>query len=98
MSKYEVLYIIDNDVADEKKTEIVSKLSALIEANGGNVIAVDKWGTRKFAYRINVNGTYKHEGYYVLMSFESDGAFVAELERQMRNNESIIRELVTLCE
>lgn len=94
MSKYEVLYIIDNDVADEKKTDIVSKFSALIEDNGGKVIAVDKWGTRKYAYKIN----FKSEGYYVLMTFECDGAFVAELERQMRNNESIVRELVTLCE
>ena len=98
MSKYEVLYIIDNDVADEKKNEMVSKFGELIEANGGKVIAVDKWGTRKYAYRINHNGQYKQEGYYVLMSFESDGAFIAELERQMRNNEDIVRELVTAIE
>lgn len=94
MSKYEVLYIIDNDVEDEKKNEIVTKFSALIEDNGGKVIAVDKWGTRKYAYKIN----FKSEGYYVLMSFEAEGAFIAELERQMRNNESIVRELVTVCE
>jgi len=98
MNKYEVLYIIDIDVADEKKTEIINKMSELVESSGGNVISIDKWGVRKFAYRINVNGTYKIEGYYVLMVFESDGAFVAELERQMRNNESIVRELVTACE
>ncbi len=98
MSKYEVLYIIDNDVADDKKAEIVDRFSDLVKDNGGNVQAIDKWGTRKFAYRINVNGTYKTEGYYVLMSFEAEGAFIAELERQMRNNESIIRELVTACE
>lgn len=98
MSKYEVLYIIDNDVADEKKAEIVDKFGDLVKENGGDVQSIDKWGIRKFAYRINVNGTYKTEGYYVLMSFEAEGAFIAELERQMRNNESIIRELVTACE
>ena len=94
MSKYEVLYIIDNDVADDKKTEIVSKFGDLIEANGGKVIAIDKWGTRKYAYKIN----FKSEGYYVMMTFEAAGEFIAELERQMRNNEDIVRELVTLCE
>ena len=98
MSKYEVLYIIDNDVDDDKKNDIVSRFSALVEDNGGSVVSVDKWGTRKFAYRIKVNGQYKQEGYYVLMSFEAPGEFVAELERQMRNTESIVRELVTLCE
>lgn len=94
MSKYEVLYIIDNDVADEKKNDIVAKLQDLITTNGGNVVKVDVWGTRKYAYKIN----FKSEGYYVLMTFEAEGDFVAELERQMRNNESIVRELVTLCE
>ncbi len=94
MSKYEVLYIIDNDVADDKKTEIVNKFGDLIQANGGKVTAIDKWGTRKYAYKIN----FKSEGYYVNMAFEAEGAFVAELERQMRNNESIVRELVTACE
>lgn len=91
MNKYEVLYIIDNDVVEDKKNDIVTKFSALVEDNGGKVIAVDKWGTRKYAYEIND----KAEGYYVLMTFLAEGDFIAELERLMRNNESIVRELVT---
>ncbi|MBQ9144949.1 MAG: 30S ribosomal protein S6 [Clostridia bacterium] len=94
MNKYEVLYIINNEVADEKKNDIVTRFSTLVEANGGNVITVDKWGTRKYAYPID----YKTEGYYVLMTFEAKGEFIAELERLMRNNESIVRELVTLAQ
>ncbi len=91
MNKYEVLYIIDNDVDEEAKNGIVNKFSALIESLGGTVSSVNKWGTKKYAYPIN----YKTEGYYVCMSFEAAGSAIAELERQMRNNESIIRELVT---
>lgn len=98
MNKYECLYIIDNDVADDKKNDIVTKFGTLVEDNGGKVIALDKWGTRKYAYRIKQGGAYKTEGYYVLMAFEAEGAFIAELERQMRNNESIVRELVTAVE
>ncbi|MBO4534878.1 MAG: 30S ribosomal protein S6 [Clostridia bacterium] len=98
MNKYDLLYIIDNDVDEDKKNDIIAKFSSLIEQNGGKVTALDKWGLRKYAYRINVNGAYKYEGFYVKMSFECDGGLIAELERQMRNNESIVRELVTAVE
>ena len=98
MNKYECLYIIDNELDDESKNAIVTKFSTLVGDNGGKVTALDIWGTRKFAYKINFKAQYRTEGYYVLMGFESDGSFVAELERQMRNNEDIVRELVTAIE
>lgn len=94
MNKYECLYIIVGDLDDDKKNDIVAKFSKLVEDNGGNIVGLDKWGMRRFAYPIN----FKNEGYYVLMTFESTGEFVAELERQMRNNEYIVRELVTAVE
>ena len=44
--KYQLLYIIDNGLAEESKNEIVDKFSALIESLGGTVDAIDKWGTK----------------------------------------------------
>ena len=58
---------------------------------GGSVQTVDKWGMRKFAYPIN----YKTEGYYVLMNFEAAPSVPAEIERQMRNDENVVRYMVT---
>ena len=63
----------------------------LIADLGGAVSTVDKWGMKKFAYPIN----YKTEGYYVLMNFEAEPAVPAELERQMRNDENVVRFMVT---
>ena len=77
--------------ADEVKAAAADKFSALITDLGGAVSTVDKWGMRKFAYPIN----YKTEGYYVLMNFESAPEVPAELERQMRNDENVVRFLVT---
>ena len=62
MNKYEMLYIIQNDVDDEVKNKIVEKYSKLVESLNGTVESVDKWGTKKYAYKIN----FKSEGYYVL--------------------------------
>lgn len=86
-----MLYIIDIDVADEAKAEVVDKFSALVESLGGEVESVEKWGVRKFAYPIN----FKKEGYYVLMKFSAKPEDPQEIERQMKNTDSIVRQMIT---
>lgn len=91
MNKYQLLYIIDNGIGDEEKQTVIDKFSALVESLGGTVDAIDKWGVRKYAYPIN----YKNEGYYVLMKFTSDGTAPAEIDRQMRISDQIVRQMIT---
>ena len=89
MDKYEVLYIIRNDVDDERKNAIVEKFENLVGTLGGSVDSLDKWGTRKFAYEIGKQS----EGYYVLMNVTCSKEAQAEVDRQMRNDESILRQM-----
>ncbi len=91
MNKYQLLFIIDNGIEEEAKDAIVTKFSDLIVSLGGAVNTVDKWGTRKYAYPIN----YKTEGYYVLINFEAESTVPAEIDRQMRINDSIVRQMIT---
>ena len=91
MNSYEMLYILDNDLADEKKEELVNKFNDLIVKANGTIDTVDKWGTKKLAYDIN----YKSEGYYVLVNFNAAGDFPAELERVFGITEGIMRYMVT---
>ncbi len=90
MNKYEILYIVENSLDDEAKAAVVEKFQNAVVALGGTVENVDKWGTKKFAYPID----YKTEGYYVLMNFEAAETVPAELDRQMRNADSIIRSMI----
>ena len=90
MNKYEMLYIIQNDVDDEVKNKIVEKYSKLVESLNGTVESVDKWGTKKYAYKIN----FKSEGYYVLMDFTADDTVPQELSRQLVNDENVVREMI----
>lgn len=90
MNKYEMLFIIDNAVIDEGKEAIVSKLSQIVTDDGGQIEKVDKWGVKKLAYPIN----YKNDGFYVLMHFECKPELVAEVERQIRINDQILRHMV----
>lgn len=91
MNSYELLYIINNDLADEAKDALIEKLNAVVTANGGTVDSVEKWGTRRLAYSIN----YKNEGYYVLVNFTAPATLPGEMERVMRiNKDAIIRFLI----
>lgn len=87
MNKYELLFIIDNEVSDEAKQAVIDRITAVVTDNGGEVENVDKWGTRKFAYPID----YKTEGYYVLVNFTAPTNVPAEIERLVRIMDETIR-------
>ena len=90
MNSYELLYILNNELADEAKEQVIEKLNAVVTANGGAIDGVDKWGTRRLAYPID----YKNEGYYVLVNFTAPATLPDELERVMRITDSVIRFMV----
>lgn len=91
MNKYEILYIIENSVEDEAKQAIVDKFAELVTTLGGSIVSIEKWGTRKFAYVIDNNKT---EGYYVLMNILANADAPAEIDRQMRNTDEIMRQMI----
>ena len=91
MRKYEMLYILSTELADEARDAIIAKFESVVKENGGTVEKVDKWGVKKLAYPIN----YKTEGYYVLMAFESDVNLITELKRVAGITDGILRRLIT---
>jgi len=90
MDKYEILYIIRCDVEDDRKNAIVEKFENLVGTLGGTVDTLDKWGLKKFAYEIGKQS----EGYYVLMNVTCSKDAQAEIDRQMRNDEAILRQMI----
>ena len=91
MKKYEVMYIINSSVEDEKRTSVIENVASIINNNGGKVSKTDEWGMRDFAYRIDD----MTKGYYVVVAFEADNACVKELDRLMGINQSIVRFMIT---
>ena len=89
LNSYETLYVIDPDLSEEATKAMIEKFNALI-ADNGTIGEVNEWGKRKLAYPIND----KPEGYYVLVNFESESAFPAELERIFGITEGIMRSIV----
>lgn len=84
---YEVMYIIDPKLTDEKVTAINETIQGIIEKEGATVVRMDDGGRRDLAYPIEKNT----QGYYMLFEIEGSGQEILELERRMRVNDSIIR-------
>lgn len=89
MNKYELMYIIASDVADEKREELIAKFKAYVESHKGTVEGVDKIGMKKLAYPIN----FKNEGFYVLMNIELAPNEVDAMSKLMNITEGIVRHI-----
>jgi small subunit ribosomal protein S6 len=86
-----MIYIIDTGLEEAARKELIEKVSALIEKNGGEIEKVDEtWGKRRLAYAID----YKTEGWYVLVTFKAPVELPRELERNLQINENVLRYLV----
>jgi small subunit ribosomal protein S6 len=94
MRNYEVIYIIKPNLDEEKYTEIIEKYNALIQSNGGEILKTEPWGKRRLAYEIEKI----REGYYVLLQISAPVELPAELERNFKIADEIIRYLVVKIE
>jgi small subunit ribosomal protein S6 len=88
-ANYELVFIIDPAQGEEGIAALVAKFKALVESHG-TLAEVDEWGKRRLAYPIND----LNEGYYVLMTFNSEPAFPAELDRVLRITDGIMRSMI----
>ena len=86
---YELTYIVNSVISDEQVKDMVSRVTAYISENGGDIIEVDEWGARRLAYPIQK----KRNGYYVNMYFTAPGEIVPRLERALEIDDNILRYL-----
>ena len=88
-ANYEAVIILKPDLGEEATAALVEKFKTLIEQRG-TVAEIDEWGKRHLAYPIDDIT----EGYYVLMTFTADPALPAEMDRQMRINDNVMRSMI----
>ena len=88
-ANYETVMVISMKQGEEGIQALIEKFKALI-ARHATLQSVDEGGKRKLAYLINKES----EGYYVLMNFESEASFPAELDRRYKITDGIMRSLI----
>lgn len=88
-ANYETVMIFSLKQGEEGIQALVEKFKALIEKHA-TLQNVDEWGKRRLAYLINKES----EGYYVLMNFESEAEFPAELDRVFKITDGVLRSMI----
>jgi small subunit ribosomal protein S6 len=91
MREYEIVFIVHPDLDETAFKEVVDRVQTWITDAGGSISKVDIWGKRKLAYDIKK----QREGQYVLMQAQINPTLTAELERNFRYLEPVMRFLVT---
>jgi small subunit ribosomal protein S6 len=91
---YELVVIINPEVADDGIDSIVNNISRLITKDGGTVDEIDRWGKRKLAYPIK----RFLEGNYVLFRCKMKAASGKGLEANLGISEEVLRHLLVRLE
>ncbi len=94
MRKYETFFIADPDLPDESNSALDNKVQSIVASNGGEVLTYVPWGKRKLAYAIRK----RTRGLYVLMEYAGGPQLVAELERNLRIDERILKFITVMLE
>ena len=84
---YEVMVILDPELEERTVAPSLDTFLNVVRQGGGTVGKVDVWGRRRLAYDINK----KSEGIYAVLDVDCSPAAVAELDRQLGLNESVLR-------
>jgi small subunit ribosomal protein S6 len=87
MRNYEVVFIVHPDLDETALKGVVDRVQGWITAAGGSIVKLDQWGKRRMAYSIRK----QREGQYVYIEAQFAPKFSAELERNLRFLESVMR-------
>ena len=87
MALYEHVFLARQDLSQSQVDALASAATDIIEANDGKVTKTETWGLKSLAYKIDRN----RKAHFVMLNIDAPTSVVAELERQTRINEDVIR-------
>ncbi|MFZ5796967.1 MAG: 30S ribosomal protein S6 [Thermodesulfobacteriota bacterium] len=89
MRRYETTYILRPTLGEEQFSEIIERTNKIIKEDGGAVINLERWGTKKLAYEIKKEAF----GHYIYFDYAALGSSVHEMERIFRIDDRVLRYL-----
>jgi len=89
MPLYEHVFLARQDLGPQQVEEFTNQYKAVIEGMGGKIAKNEYWGVKSLSYRIRKN----RKAHMTLFNIDAPAPAVAEMERQMRLNEDVIRYL-----
>ena len=87
MNCYETLFVVKPTLTEEETTAQIEKVKAVLEKEGAELLGTNDMGMRKLAYPVQKN----NRGYYTVLFYKANGTTIAELERNLKINEEVIK-------
>ncbi|MGD9075761.1 MAG: 30S ribosomal protein S6 [Desulfobacteraceae bacterium] len=87
MRHYETLYIVNPELDDENYKAVVDKFKDLIEKEKGVIVKLEEWGKQRLAYLVKKF----NQGSYVLMDYCGGSGITAELERDLKLDDRVLK-------
>ena len=94
MPLYEHVFLARQDASAQQVEEFTTQITGVIEGLGGKVTKTENWGVRSLTYRMHKN----RKAHFMLLNIDGPAAVVAEIERQERISEDIIRYITVRVE
>ncbi len=85
--EYETIYILRSDVDVEAAERVQSRVAEAVERERGKLVKVEAWGRRKLAYPVRK----QRRGVYVYLKYVGGGGLVAEVERNLKLQDSVMK-------
>jgi small subunit ribosomal protein S6 len=89
MPLYEHVYLARQDLSQQQVDELTAQYTGVLEGLGGKVAKAEYWGVKSLTYRIRKN----RKAHFTLLNIDGPSAAIAEVERQQRINEDVLRAL-----
>ena len=87
MRHYEMMVILDPQLDERTVAPSLDGMLGVVTAQGGSVEKVEVWGRRRLSFEI----LKRTEGIYAVVDVTCEPATVAELDRQLSLNETVLR-------
>jgi small subunit ribosomal protein S6 len=87
MPLYEHVFMARQDISNAQMDTLTDQFKSVITDNGGSIGRSEYWGLKPLTYRIRKN----RKAHFALMNITAPHEAVAEMERQMRLNDDVIR-------
>ena len=94
MSLYEHVFLARQDLSPQQIDELTAQFTTVLEGLGGKVVSTEYWGVKSLSYRIRKN----RKAHFTLMLLDAPSTAVAEVERQQRLSEDILRNITIRVE
>lgn len=85
--RYETLVLIHPDQGEPGSKEVAARIRSLIEEQGGTVSQVQEWGMRDLSYLV----AKQRRGLYVLFEYRATPGALAEVERNLKLMDAVLR-------